>query len=772
MEGDYMENAYKGKRIDEAILSNLDVNKAGKIVTAKAWTELWGLVITNSNAMHDYCISIEQIRINWEESVADLEKTKEEFITKYNAFKTGLVHYGEQAPTNAETLFWIKPVDNANPDAFVTNAELSALEKTVANKADKDSLNTKADKSQINDIVTVLAGKEDKSFKITSLDSEPLNHTFYASALAVYRKIQDAVGIVVSYFEDLFSNIRGEVEGKENVRNKAKTYDEVDTTSQEQYLSTYATTQYLGSLYASVVDVLQPQIANKADKVDTANVVKGTASGTGVVTIKDVSPIEHNVDVKVKAYSKTLSRGEQIPITAYLVCGFGDSYETNGVTYNVDTDGTIRTSGTYDNSMYFMPFMIYSPPSMSEEHSYKLTEGATYEFRCLNEKSTDYYAEINIINSDASATFGSYRDYGDGVIFTVPDEPPASGAYYLGVMIDFVRNGYNTDGLTFNPMFYNYEETIEEVSTEGTEIRVCGKNLLSINEAALTASSEEFAIERIPSGKYYLSANVSNAGTGTSKYQLCFYTKDKQISYHTTNFGSGVIELPEDAYYLRLWNIAGASNTYWKDIQVETGDIRTAFEPFKEIGTYAVTSNSEVELPSFSPSMSFISSIPKAKLTCEYNRDTNTIVENKMELIGEYTYTGKETSKAVYFSKDKNGNPLKLDEIAIYIDLGASVSIPSGQAYSCYVNAEGLDECMFYKSGNGSSVRYYQAYAKRCDKGYWFNIGYINMASATYNGQAYYNYVMSDVDYIYKLKVNMPLIQAGAKLRVYGRRVS
>jgi hypothetical protein len=455
--------------------------------------------------------------------------------------------------------------------------------------------------------------------KITSLDDpSKLTNEQYPSALATFNAVASVSLGAYEQVERLRTDMRG-------------------------YLSDKADKSQIGDI--------ETALDNKADKYAAANAVKGTAVGTGVVTINDISPIEHNVDVKVKAYSKTLSRGEQIPITAYLVCGFGGSYETNGVTYNVDTDGTIRTSGTYDNSMYFMPFMVYCPPSVSEEHSYKLTEGATYEFRCLNEKSTDYYADISIVNGDASTTFATYRDYGDGVIFTVPDEPPASGAYYLGVIIDFVRNGYNTDGLTFNPVFYNYEETIEEVSTEGTEITVCGKNLLSINEVALTTSSVEFAIKRIPSGKYFLSANVSNDGTGTSRYQLCFYTKDHRITYHTTNFGSGVIELPEDAYYLRLWNITGASNTYWKDIQVETGDIRTAFEPFKEIGTYAVTSNSEVELPSFSPSMSFISSIPKAKLTCEYNRDTNTIVENKMELIGEYTYTGKETSRAVYFSR-------------------------------------------------------------------------------------------------------------------------
>jgi hypothetical protein len=143
MEGDYMDNAYTGKRIDEAILSVLDVNAAGKVVTAEKWKELWGLVITNFNAMHDYCISIEQIRINWEESVADLEKTKEEFITKYNAFKTGLVHYGDQEPTNAETLFWIKPVKDVNPNAFTTNAEVDEIvAKATINKVDKFTILT------------------------------------------------------------------------------------------------------------------------------------------------------------------------------------------------------------------------------------------------------------------------------------------------------------------------------------------------------------------------------------------------------------------------------------------------------------------------------------------------------------------------------------------------------------------------------------------------------------------------------------------------------
>ena len=145
-------------------------------------------------------------------------------------------------------------------------------------------------------------------------------------------------------------------------------------------------------------------------------------------------------------------------------------------------------------------------------------------------------------------------------------------------------------------------------------------------------------------------------------------------------------------------------------------------------------------------------------------------IQNKMELISSYTFTGEETSKVVYVSKDMNGNDFNLDEVVIYINLGANVTIPSGETYSCYVNKESISECMFYKNGNGSSGRYYQAYAKRCDEGCWLNIGYLNAANATYNGQVYYNYIMNGVDYIYKLKINMPITQAGATVKVYGRR--
>ena len=144
-----------------------------------------------------------------------------------------------------------------------------------------------------------------------------------------------------------------------------------------------------------------------------------------------------------------------------------------------------------------------------------------------------------------------------------------------------------------------------------------------------------------------------------------------------------------------------------------------------------------------------------------------------MELINEYTFTGKETNKIVYFATDLNGNSFNLDELAVFIDMGSEVTINNSNRYSCYVNSYNAIECAFYKNGSsgGTTGRYFQAYAKRCDKGYWNSMSYSNLVSDTYSGEARFSYLMSGVDYIYRLRVAMPLIQAGAKVSIYGRRV-
>lgn len=406
-----------------------------------------------------------------------------------------------------------------------------------------------------------------------------------------------------------------------------------------------------------------------------------------VISINDVSPIEHNLDVKVKAYNKTLTRGEQIPITTYLVCGFGGSYESNGVTHSVDADGTIRTSGIYDNSLYYMPFMIYCPPTMGDACSYRLTEGATYEFRCLNEKSTDYYADVSIANYDGSATFESYKDYGDGVIFTVPDEPPGSGAYYLCVTIDFKQSGFDTAGLTFNPKFYNYIETVEEVEPVGVTVTVYGKNLFEFDKSKSKcfSCSNATVVEKFDNGLI-----ISGGGTGGNNqwangwYQpynrkenknmyfkagqvvtisvdytfintdnfkenmfgIYFYSNngiELNSSWKTLNVELGVKQritqkytIPTDGYYAPIFTLNSCTIKI-ENIQVSLFSDKE-YEPYKEPITYTPNTDGTVDgVKNISPNMIFIPNTEDVLIDCRYYRDIDTYIDN---LISNVALTG------------------------------------------------------------------------------------------------------------------------------------
>lgn len=144
-----------------------------------------------------------------------------------------------------------------------------------------------------------------------------------------------------------------------------------------------------------------------------------------------------------------------------------------------------------------------------------------------------------------------------------------------------------------------------------------------------------------------------------------------------------------------------------------------------------------------------------------------------MELINEYTFTGEETNNYVVFSQDLYGNSFNLDEVEIYVDLGEEVPFASLKIFSCYVNNYTVGEVLFYKGVSAASQngRYFQGYAKRSAKNHWFTIGYNVLSTNGYSGEIRGSYFGGGIDYIYRLRVAMPIIKAGAKVSIYGRRV-
>lgn len=115
---------YTRQAIDLGVLSVLDVTADGKVVSAQDWVELWTLVIRHINTIDEYCIDIEDIRVNWAESEKALLEVITEFREKYDVLSESFIHYGTEPPTNPHTQLWVVPTESVNDDSFVTREEL------------------------------------------------------------------------------------------------------------------------------------------------------------------------------------------------------------------------------------------------------------------------------------------------------------------------------------------------------------------------------------------------------------------------------------------------------------------------------------------------------------------------------------------------------------------------------------------------------------------------------------------------------------------------
>lgn len=124
---------YNVQPIAEDILSTYDITADGKVISADIWNALWGLVIGRVNEINEFCANIDSLRIDWQQSVKDLNLIETLFQEKYDALAGGFMHYGAEPPTNPHIRFWVQPSSNINLAQLVTYAELnSTLNKTVA----------------------------------------------------------------------------------------------------------------------------------------------------------------------------------------------------------------------------------------------------------------------------------------------------------------------------------------------------------------------------------------------------------------------------------------------------------------------------------------------------------------------------------------------------------------------------------------------------------------------------------------------------------------
>lgn len=114
----------------------------------------------------------------------------------------------------------------------------------------------------------------------------------------------------------------------------------------------------------------------------------------------------------------------------------------NGVTFTVNSDGSISTSGT---ASAVVEFFIYANGYWSPS-PYPFDKSQEYILSGCPTGGTDSSYSLRIYEYNGSSSTGNYKDYGSGVTFT----PNSSGTGCL-VMIA-IQSGTNMNGKTFRPM--------------------------------------------------------------------------------------------------------------------------------------------------------------------------------------------------------------------------------------------------------------------------------------------------------------------------------
>ena len=213
------------------------------------------------------------------------------------------------------------------------------------------------------------------------------------------------------------------------------------------------------------------------------------------------------------------------------------SAESNGVTFTVNADGTVSTSGTATGTAVFRQYM--TPADLPQGENLILNG-------CPANGAFSSTYGMALCNSTGS-TLGGNTDGGNGAEYT------ASQLENLGQLQIVVRSGVNSNGLIFKPMirlasvtdatYVLYSNICPITGWTGANVGACGKNLLdpgtngSINGITKTVNAD---------------GSITFSGTATATTDFYFNG--------TTSSGT-VLGIPEGTYHC-LGSENGSIQTY------------------------------------------------------------------------------------------------------------------------------------------------------------------------------------------------------------------
>ena len=383
----------------------------------------------------------------------------------------------------------------------------------------------------------------------------------------------------------------------------------------------------------SAAEVLSATAINMKD---VSNALKGSASGK-VVAIKDVSPLPHDVTVKVSGgdteggevltKTETLSTKDAAvlldnPASSVRVVVSGGAYCVGGLVPTVSSDD-LTVSGVREQ-LALWPTWSYGEAPGVYDLEYTIS-GDT-----LSWSGVKYYASDSSMNEAVSGSV----------------ELSTTGQMITGFCQVYDLSEDNP--YAESPEYDQLDMTVEVYEgTSSVQLTVLGKNLIPYPYAEYF---ERRGITFTPNADGTVTVNGQNDGTGTARLTFTHTNWDLPLGKYMMHSGHNVciasaqilrangsynytsnnsFTLNEGDKITGMWVqvLAADSDVVFDNVivkpQLECGTVATEFESYREPVTYTPKSDGEISIASVYPSMTFIPDTEGVALSVEYNRDIN-----------------------------------------------------------------------------------------------------------------------------------------------------
>ena len=479
---------------------------------------------------------------------------------------------------------------------------------------------------------------------------EPCSDTSYAA------ESQDPTPTIAEQLQGEIEDIRETIfkaeesaEAASNAADQAQGYTTNPPYPADKVWYLWNGTEYVKSAAPSVGE--QGEKGDKGDTGDTgadgkdgvvdyslvANALKGSTSGNAIA-LDDVSPFEHTLGVKAR--SKNI-----IPLPYYNESG----YEDNGITYTYGADGITYASGTSTavSRFYITPYDPYLPISVG---TYIISIAGTG----IDGKNIQLIG--NIYSQSKNEYFEIYYDGSRSLIRNIGNGGKFRLYLYIpsGVTLENAEIRVQMEKGTTATEYAPY------VEVEQRKVLATGKNLVDIDSMVNDLLADN------GNGTYTFTAIADGQGSSDvaqlaikqgSSITLSFTMVASGGEYNPNSVGmmfdyadgtSERLSVWKDAGYTKTWTATkdiagvefhhyGGSYGKWftiKDLQIEYGEAKTAYEKFKGITEYSVNADGTVDgVQSISPNMTLLTDTSGVVLDVQYNKDINKTIETLTQAI-------------------------------------------------------------------------------------------------------------------------------------------